>query len=186
MLLLTLLLCTSIFPFKRTLIRSLPDDPGFAHPDIRYFMLLIRCSMGRTCCKELEFLSTHSGILIFFFIAIVSVVFWFFLYCIQLPFHFLFICYHCVRHYIYYCSDFSAFIDDYIPHLDYFRLSVYTWSIFLVYLRRRLSSRLRFDVFLESRAWHWSRRKEGRQSTWIRAQRADKIERKRRCSGLRD
>jgi len=33
----------SFFPYA--LIRSFPDDPGFARPDIRRLMLLIRCSM---------------------------------------------------------------------------------------------------------------------------------------------
>jgi len=33
---------------------------------------------------------------------------------------------------------------------SYFRLSVYTWDIFLAYICRRLSSRLRFHVFWEA------------------------------------
>ena len=32
----------------------------------------------------------------------------------------------------------------------YFRLSVYTWGIFLTYIRRQLLSRLRFHVFWEA------------------------------------
>jgi len=36
----------------------------------------------------------------------------------------------------------------------YFRLSVYTRGILLAYIRHRLSSCLRFHVFLESGAWH--------------------------------
>ena len=36
---------------------------------------------------------------------------------------------------------------DYIAWSGYFRLSVYKWGIFLAYIRRRFSSRLRFHVF---------------------------------------
>ena len=38
----TLFICTSTSSFSYTLIRSLPDDPEFARPDTRCFMLLIR------------------------------------------------------------------------------------------------------------------------------------------------
>ena len=40
--------------------------------------------------------------------------------------------------------------NDYIACSDYFRLSVYTWDIILVYICRRLSSWLRFHVFWEA------------------------------------
>ena len=36
---------------------------------------------------------------------------------------------------------------DYIACSSYFRLSMYTWGIFLAYIRRRLLSRLHFYVF---------------------------------------
>jgi len=39
---------------------------------------------------------------------------------------------------------------DYIACSSYFRLSVYTWGIFLAYICRRLSLRLRFHVFWEA------------------------------------
>ena len=51
--------------------------------------------------------------------------------------------YHVWKHYMYYCSDLIAFIVDLYNLLGYFRLSVYTRGIFLTYIRRRLSSRLR-------------------------------------------
>jgi len=41
--------------------------------------------------------------------------------------------------------------SDYIACSDYFRLSAYTWGIFLTYMCRRLSSQLRFSVFWEAR-----------------------------------
>ena len=41
-------------------------------------------------------------------------------------------------------------IDFFIPCSGYFHLSVYTWGIFLAYIRRRLSSRLHFHVFWEA------------------------------------
>jgi len=40
-------------------------------------------------------------------------------------------------------------VDFFIACSGYFRLSVYTRGIFLAYIRRRLSSRLRFHVFWE-------------------------------------
>jgi len=57
----------------------------------------------------------------------------------------LFICYH-MWIFMYYYSG----VSDYIPYSDYFRLSVYTWGILLVYIRRRLLSRLCFHVFWEA------------------------------------
>jgi len=38
---------------------------------------------------------------------------------------------------------------DFIACSGYLRLSAYTWGIFLAYMCRRLSSRLRFSVFWE-------------------------------------
>ena len=43
----------------------------------------------------------------------------------------------------------SLLID--IACSGHFRFNVYTWGIFLAYIRRRLSSRLRFNVFWEGR-----------------------------------
>ena len=61
----------------------------------------------------------------------------------------LFICYHCVR-YLYVILQWYWFIMvDFITCSGYLRLSAYTWSIFLTYMRRRLSSHLRFSVFWE-------------------------------------
>ena len=45
-------LCTCTLPSFYTLIRLLSDDPEFAHPDIRCFVLLIRCWWDRTLCEE--------------------------------------------------------------------------------------------------------------------------------------
>ena len=50
--------------------------------------------------------------------------------------------------------DIAVIIDllwlRFIACSGYFRLSVYTWGIFLAYIRRRLSSRLCFHVFWEA------------------------------------
>ena len=50
--------------------------------------------------------------------------------------------------------DIAVIVDlfwfRFIACSGYFRLSVYTWGIFLAYIRRRLSSRLRFHVFWEA------------------------------------
>ena len=62
----------------------------------------------------------------------------------------LFICYYCVR-YLYVILQWYWFIIvDFIPCSGYFRLSVCAWGIFLAYIRRRPSSRLRFRVFWEA------------------------------------
>ena len=71
-----LLLCThclyarALSPSFYTLIGSLSDDSEFVRLDIGGFILLFRCSMW----EELEFPSTHSGIIVFLFISIDSVV----------------------------------------------------------------------------------------------------------------
>jgi len=52
--------------------------------------------------------------------------------------------------YLYYCSDYWLLWFRFIACSGYFRLNVYMWGIFLAYIRRRLSSRLRFRVFWEA------------------------------------
>ena len=64
-------------------------------------------------------------------------------------FIFLFICYH-VWSFICYIAELSCHHSYYIACSGYFRISVYTWGIFLTYIRYRLSSRLRFHVFCEA------------------------------------
>ena len=44
----------------------------------------------------------------------------------------------------------SILFRIFIAYSGYFRLSVYTWGFLLAYIRRRLSSRLRFHVFWEA------------------------------------
>ena len=66
----------------------------------------------------------------------------------------------CVKHYMYYCSDLIAFIVDLYNLFRYFKLNVYTWNIFLVYIRHQLSSRFRSSVFWETGCdrffWYYS------------------------------
>jgi len=58
--------------------------------------------------------------------------------------------FHVCKHYMYYCSTLLSLFFIYITCLGHFRLSVYTWGIFLAYIRRRLSSCLRL-VYFEKR-----------------------------------
>ena len=67
---------------------------------------------------------------------------------ITFAYHFipLFICYH-EWMFIFTVAVLSYYHSNYIVCSVYFRLSVYTWRVFLAYIRRRLSPRLRFHVF---------------------------------------
>jgi len=68
---------------------------------------------------------------------------------IMSSYHFfpLFICYHCVR-YLYVILQWYWFIVvDFITCSDFFRLSVYTWSILLAYIHCWPLSQLYFRVF---------------------------------------
>jgi len=66
-------------------------------------------------------------------------------YCYSIP---LFICYH-VWSFICYIVVILILHSDYIACSGYFRLSVYTWSFLLAYMRCRLLSRIHFHVFWE-------------------------------------
>jgi len=61
----------------------------------------------------------------------------------------LFICYHV---WMFICDIAAILIyhSDFLACSGYFRLSVYTWGIFLAYIRRRFSLRLCFHVFGEA------------------------------------
>ena len=48
---------------------------------------------------------------------------------------------------------YHVILVDFIACSGYFRLCMYTWDIFLAYIYRRLSSRLRFHVFWEARRY---------------------------------
>ena len=82
--------------------------------------------------------------------------------------HFLFyssdIIVYCVRYLYVILQWYWYIIVDFITCSGYFRLSVYAWGIFLAYIRRRPSSRLRFRVFweagrdtyaLQKASWTW-------------------------------
>jgi len=95
----TLYACALFFLFY-TFIGSLSDDPEFTRPNIRYFMLLIRCSLRSYMLRGAE-VSTYSGIIAFlyscyYFLILVS-------YLVSIPF-FISSEITC-RHYMYYCSD---------------------------------------------------------------------------------
>jgi len=95
-----------------------------------------------------------AGVSLFFTIGILTLLFMLFpnSICIISSCHFfpLFIYYHCVR-YLYVILQWYWFIVvDFIVCLGYFKLSICAWGIFLVNIRRRLSSRLHFRVFWEA------------------------------------
>jgi len=52
------------YSFIYILTRSVSDDSGFAHPNIRCFIILIRCSMRP---RSWSFSLSYSGILIYFY-----------------------------------------------------------------------------------------------------------------------
>jgi len=55
-----------------------------------------------------------------------------------------------VLDFIYIIAVILIYGRDFITCSGYFRLSVYRWGILLAYIRRRLSSRLHFHVFLKA------------------------------------
>jgi len=140
-------MCT--LPFSYTLIRSLPDDPEFVLSDTGCFMLLIRYWERIT-----SIIWSRSSLLLdhLFSVFSISFLFHFFHDSMQwthscfIP---LFICYHA---WMFICDIVVMLIyhSDYVACSSYFRLNVYAWSIFLVYIHCRFSSRLRFHVFWEA------------------------------------
>ena len=130
---------------------SRSDDPGFARPDIGRLFLMCRCLMRRYALRGawvlflwfwyfciflflLLFLDSRISHLACHSIPVIS---WFYLYRFQLPFS----C-HCssaiivIFMYMCYCSDHWLSCFRFIACSGYFRLSVYTWGIFLAYMRR--------------------------------------------------
>jgi len=136
----TLYTC-ALFSFILHTHWSLSVDPEFARSDIGCFMLLIRCSL-RSYMFQRAGVSTYSGIIAFFYSCYYSLIP---VYQTSLLFHFLFHLRSCVD-IICIITMMLILHNDYIACSSYFRLSVYTWGILLAYIRRRLSSRLRFHV----------------------------------------
>jgi len=129
-----------------TLIGSVFDDSGFAHPDVGCFILLIRCSMRSDMLRELWVLTIRFLIYLLSFISLFP---WFLIYCSHCLFYSLFICYH-VWSFICYITVLSYHHRDYIACSGYFRLKVYMWGILLAYIRHWLSSWLCFHAFWEA------------------------------------
>ena len=131
----------------QTPTRSISDDPGFARPDIGRLFLLCRCSVRLYALRGTWVLS-----LLFWYSCIFLFLLLFFdsgilpLASISFLTSFEIMC----SLYMYYCSDRWFLWFRFIACSGYFRLSVYTWGIFLAYTRRRLSSRLCFSVFWEA------------------------------------
>jgi len=135
----------------------------------RVLVIFLYCSgirWDRTLREELDLLPIWFR---YSYPSYLPVISWFSIYQIQLLFPFLhfldfmyikfsfyssfFIWYHA---WMLIC-DIAVIVDllwfRFITCSGYFRLSVYTWGIFLAYIRRRLLSRLCFHVFWKSGAW---------------------------------
>jgi len=134
-------MCTSLLFY--TLIKSLPDDPRFARLDIGHFILW-------SGFVEIVHVARSWSLYLFWYYYLPLFLLLFFDSCISdlLLFHFLFHLRSRVD-IIRIIAVMLILYSDYITRSSYFRLSVYTWGIFLAYMRRRLSSRLRFYVFWE-------------------------------------
>jgi len=87
-----------ILPF----IRSLSDDPGFAHPNMRCFIFLTRCWWVVRLARSLEFFSV---VYRYTFLSCIPVIFWFYIYQIQLSFLCCILLLSCVDIYMCYCSN---------------------------------------------------------------------------------
>jgi len=135
-------------PFTHTLTRSLSDDPGFARPDIGRLFYCADVRWDCTTCEEPDSLS-----LFWFWYSFLSLfLLLFFDSCISPLASILFLISFQIMCslYMYYCSDPWLLWFRFIACSGYFRLSAYTWGIFLAYMRRRLVSRLRSSVFWEA------------------------------------
>jgi len=142
-----LLLCTSTFLFTHTLIRSLLTTLD-SHVQILNTFLY---------CSDFCVINASRGagvslflILVFLSFLIPAIIF--FDSCISpLPSIPFLISSKIKRsHCMYYCSARWLLWFRFIACSGYFRLSAYTWGIFLAYMSRRLSLRLRFHVFWEA------------------------------------
>ena len=135
------------FSISYTLTGSLSDDPRFARSDIRCFVSIVQVFIETVCFARSWTLPIR---------------FWYSF----LSLFLLLFCDSCISHlasllflisfeimcsnYIYYCSDRWLLWLKFIPYSGYFKLSAYTWGIFLAYMRRPLLSRLRCHVFWEA------------------------------------
>ena len=134
-------LCSYIF--------SKSSDSLNLHIQIDDYLLLIRYLERITCILRSWSSLTWYPFSVFSFFSLLLLLSWFYALDSCL-FHFLFICYN-VRIFICDIAVILIYHSDYIACSVYFRLSVYTWGIFLVYIRHRLSLWLYFHAFCEAR-----------------------------------
>ena len=125
-----------LFPLHTHSPWSRSDDPGFARPDIGRLFLMCRCSMRRYALRgawvlSLWFWYTCILFLLSFFDSCISP-----LTSIQLSFSSCYSLLSCAVLYV--LLQWSLIIKVLIHSLFrlQFRLSVYTWGIFLAYMRR--------------------------------------------------
>jgi len=142
-----IMLCTSTFPFTHTLIRLLPTTRG-SH--VQDFLVTLYFSGVRVIVRFAR--SWSLSLLVLVFYSLLSFCY-FLIFSIHIRFSLyssFFIWYHA---WMLIC-DIVVIVDllwfRFIACSGYFRLSVYTWDIFLTYIRHRLSSRLCFHVFWEA------------------------------------
>ena len=135
------------FPvYSYTFTRS--SDSLNLHIQIYGYLLLIRFLeriTGILRSRVISYSIIFSRYSRLFFIPLLS---WFYALDLCL-FYFLFICHH-VWMFIYDTAVILIYYSYYISCSGHFRLSVCAWRIFLVYIRRRPSSWLRFRVFWEA------------------------------------
>ena len=123
------------------------DDPGFARPG--FLDTFLYCSGVRVIVRFARSWSSLFLILVFLSLFIpISVLFLIPVYQIQSLFQFF------LYHGWMLICDFAVIVDllwfRFITCSGYIRFSVYTWGIFLAYMRCRLSSRLHFHIFWEA------------------------------------
>ena len=132
------------------------------HIQICGYLLLIRFLARITGILRSQ-RSSHSIIFSRYFLSLFySMLSWFYALGSCL-FYFLFLCHHL---WMFVCdiAVILIYYSDCIASLGYFKFSVYAWGIFLVYIRRRLLSRLRFSVFWEAgRDMYWE---DGQRHCW--------------------
>ena len=141
------LLCTNTFSFTHTLIRSLMTTLDSHVQDFWTLSYIVQVFVWSYALRG-------AGVSLILIIGILDLLLMLFpdsifSHPVVILFS-LFICYHCVR-YLYVILQWYWFIMvDFIACSGYLRLIAYMWGIFLAYMRRRPSSRLRFRIFWEA------------------------------------
>jgi len=142
-------ICMCIFPvYSHTFTGS--SDSLNLHIQICGYLLLIRYLERITCVTR----SWSPSLLDYrYSCSFIHVISWFYLCRVSCNFFPLFICYHCLDIYIVILQWYWFIVVDFIACSGFFRLSVYTWGILLVYTSPTFVA-TPFPRILGSRAWH--------------------------------